>query len=224
MGKLTDILNRQGKLASIEDAWESTPEACDEDVLPKGTYTANIIKGEAIESRSNQTPGYKLTFEVTEGDRAGSRFWHDCWFTTAALPRSKRDLGRLGVTSLKQLEQPLPAIYRCEVQLTIRRDDEGGESNQVRSFKVLEVIQPKPDPFAPEADESGSAAVAEDDRPTASVASEKSTDESIVASTNTEKRPAARRRKKAVKKNKKKAVGKPAAANKLPAGGSPNEL
>ncbi|MDA9857488.1 DUF669 domain-containing protein [Rubripirellula sp.] len=149
MGKLSDILRAHGTLGDIESAWQSTDAAGDYDVLPKGEYVADIIKGDAIESRSKGTPGYRLTFEVADGDHAGARFWHECWFTEAALSRTKRDLAKLGVTDLRQLEQPLPAVFRCKVKLAIRRDDDGNENNRVRRFDVLEVVTPEPDPFAP---------------------------------------------------------------------------
>lgn len=149
MGKLSDILREQGKLDTIESAWKTTDAAGDYDVLPKGNYVADIVKGDAIESRTKGTPGYRLTFEVADGDHTGSRFWHECWVTERALSRTKRDLAKLGVTDLKQLEQPLPAVFRCKVKLAIRRDDDGNENNRVRRFDVVEVIKPQPDPFAP---------------------------------------------------------------------------
>jgi hypothetical protein len=153
MGKLTDILRAHGTLGDIESAWKSTDAAAEYDVLPKGEYLAEIVKGDAIESRTKGTPGYRLTFEVADGDHAGSRFWHECWFTEAALSRTKRDLAKLGVTDLRQLEQPLPAVFRCKVKLAIRRDDDGNEGNRVRRFDVLDIIQPEPDAFAPPATE-----------------------------------------------------------------------
>ncbi len=54
------------------------------------------------------------------------------------------------MTDLRQLEQPLPAVFRCKVKLAIRRDDDGNENNRVRRFDVLEVVKPEPDAFAPD--------------------------------------------------------------------------
>jgi len=87
---------------------------------------------------------------VLEGDYAERRFWLDVWLTEAALPMAKRDLGKLGVTSLAQLEQPLPAGIRCRVKLAVRKDDDGNEFNRVRSFEVVGLDEPEPDAFAPE--------------------------------------------------------------------------
>lgn len=100
--------------------------------------------------RTNGTPGYKLTFKVLEGDHAGRQFWHDIWLTPAALPMAKRDLGKLAVTDLEQLERPLPPGIRCAVKLALRRDDDGSEYNRVRRFDVLGIDEPERDAFAPD--------------------------------------------------------------------------
>jgi hypothetical protein len=152
MGKLTDILGDDDG-DDIRNLWESTKAAADNAPLPAGTYVAHVVGGELESSRTNRTPGYRLTFRVIEGDFAGRQFWHDCWLTPAALPQSKRDLGKLGVESLDQLEQPLPRGIRCECKLALRRDDDGNERNRLRSFKVIGVDPPEVDPFAPDDDD-----------------------------------------------------------------------
>jgi len=144
--KLTDILNNQKE--TLTQAWEATEAASDWTSIPRGTYIARIIKGELSTSRHN-TPCYKLIFKVIEGKYEGRRFWHDLWLTPAALPMAKRDLGKLGIRSLEQLDNPLPEGIRCNVQLALRRDDDGTEYNRVRSFEVTGVDPPEPEPFAP---------------------------------------------------------------------------
>jgi hypothetical protein len=62
---------------------------------------------------------------------------------------AKRDLGKLGVTSLEQLERPLPPGIRCRVKLALRRDDDGTEFNRVKSFEVVGIDTPAQDAFAP---------------------------------------------------------------------------
>ena len=149
MGKLSDILNN-GDGEQLRQAWNSTEAAEEFAPLPSGEYVARIIAGELITSRTNATPGYKLTFKVLEGEHAGRQFWHDIWLTPAALPMAKRDLGKLGVTSLDQVEQPLPPGIRCSVKLVLRRDDDGSEYNRVRRFDVLGIDEPESDAFAPD--------------------------------------------------------------------------
>ncbi len=145
--KLTDILHNDRRDA-IARAWAETQAAGEFGVLPAGEYVAVIIGGELFTAGTG-TPGYKLTFKVGEGEHAGRHFWHDLWLTPAAVAMAKRDLGKLGVTSLDQLERPLPQGIRCKVKLTLRRDDDGNESNRVRSFEVIGIDTPQPDPFAP---------------------------------------------------------------------------
>ena len=107
--------------------------------------------GNCPPAKTKGTPSYKLTFRVLEGDytRAAS-FWHDVYLTPAALPMAKRDLGKLGVTALEQLERPLPPGIRCRVKLALRRDDDGNEYNRVRTFDVVGIDPPEADAFAPQ--------------------------------------------------------------------------
>lgn len=145
---LCDILH-QGDRESLSQAWGETPAAEDFAPLPPGEYVARIVGGELFTSRTKGTAGYKLAFRVLEGDHQDRQFWHDVWLTPAALPMAKRDLAKLGVTALEQLERPLPPGIRCRVKLALRRDDDGTEYNRVRSFDVLGVDEPEQDAFAP---------------------------------------------------------------------------
>lgn len=148
MGKLSDILSN-GSGDELRRVWNHTEAAQDFAPLPNGEYVARIIAGELFTGRTNGTPGYKLAFKVLEGDHAGRQFWHDIWLTPAALPMAKRDLGKLGVKDLEQLERPLPPGIRCKVKLAQRRDDDGSEYNRVRRLDVLGIDEPERDAFAP---------------------------------------------------------------------------
>jgi hypothetical protein len=86
---------------------------------------------------------------VLEGEHAERRFWHQLWLTEAAMPMTKRDLAKISVTSLEQLDKPLPRGIRCKVRLALRREDDGREYNRVKSFEVIGVDQPEPNPFPP---------------------------------------------------------------------------
>ena len=56
---------------------------------------------------------------------------------------AKRDLAKLGVTALEQLERPLPPGIRCKVKLALRRDDDGTEYNRVKTFEVVGIDPPE---------------------------------------------------------------------------------
>jgi hypothetical protein len=114
----------------LKAVWDQTAAAGELGALPKGEYIALLVGGE-LHSSKEGTPGYKLTFRVAEGEFAGRRFWHDLWLTPAALPMAKRDLAKLGITALDQLEQPCPQGIRCKVKLVLREDDQGAQSNRV---------------------------------------------------------------------------------------------
>lgn len=149
MTSLSDILAASGG-DDIRNLWDATQAAGEFATLPPGEYTADIVGGELEASRTKATPGYTLAFCVVEPEEhAGRKFWHTCWLTAAALPQSKRDLLKIGVKSLEQLEKPLPARIRCKVKLALRKDDQGDERNRVRSFEVVGIVTPEVDAFAP---------------------------------------------------------------------------
>jgi hypothetical protein len=145
--KLSDIL-RNSDRENLDKAWAEARTANEFGALPGGEYIARIIEGTASTAKTG-THGYKLTFQVLEGEHSGRRFWHDVWLTPAAMPMAKRDLGKLGVTSLDQLDNPLPPRIRCRVKLALRKDDDANEYNRVHSFEVLGIDPPEHDAFAP---------------------------------------------------------------------------
>ncbi len=147
MGKLSDILHGNG--GDFNDTWNATTAAGEFGPVPRGVYACRITKGQLESSRSKGTPGYKVEFTIIEGDFQGRKLWADFWLTPAALPQSKRDLAKLGITSPAQMEQPLPKWIRCSVTAVVRRDDDDVERNRVRSFEVVGIDTPKADPFAP---------------------------------------------------------------------------
>lgn len=133
--------------------------------LPRGEYVARIISGELVKSKTNSTPGYNLCFQIIEGEHTGRKFWHDIWLSEKAIAMAKRDLGRLGVTSIDQLDQPLPTGIRCRVKLGVRKDEDGAERNRVRTFEVVGIDTPELDAFAPKTNSTD--AVPPNSQPTA---------------------------------------------------------
>jgi hypothetical protein len=135
---LVDVLNGTTrdelarKFAEAEAAGDMLP-------LPRGNYRCRVTDGELVTSKGG-TPGYTLTFTVDDGEHKGRKVWHTAWLTEAALPMSKRDLAKLGVTSLDMLDRPLPAGFVCDVKVALRVDDDGAERNRVVSFSVVEVL------------------------------------------------------------------------------------
>jgi len=146
---------------NLNRAWDETAAAEEFAPLPAGEYVARIAAGELIVS-SKGTPGFKLTFQILEGEHARRFFWHDIWLTPAALPMAKRDLAKFGITTPEQLEYAFPPGFRCKVSLALRREDDGTERNRVRGFSVLGVDSPESDPFAPADSEPGSPTVPDD--------------------------------------------------------------
>lgn len=148
--RLADILN--GGDDSLRHQWDSTEAADDFAPLPAGTYEAHLHSVELFQSKTNQTPGVKLRFDVADGDYAGQAIYHDLWLTPAALPQTKRDSLKLGLDSLEAIENAsiAPGRIRCAVRVTLRTADDGTPYNRVRGFDVLRVDDGlEPDMFAP---------------------------------------------------------------------------
>lgn len=166
----------------LETAWKTTEAADEYTPLPSGEYNTHIVAGELTQSR-NKKPGYKLTFEVLEGEHSGRRIWHDIWLTEPAIPMAKRDLAKLGVpvkdfvNMMKCLEKPLPQGIRCMVRLAVRTDDDGNKRNRVQTFTVLDIDKPVRNAFHPDVvSEEG----AEDSTPDSAVEEEEPDGENAV--------------------------------------------
>lgn len=98
---------------------------------------------------STPVPPLQQAIERLDTDYRDRKLWLDCWLTPAALPQSKRDLAKLGITSPAQMEQPLPKWIRCNVTAVVRRDDDGIERNKVQTFEAVGIDTPEADAFAP---------------------------------------------------------------------------
>ena len=116
--------------------------------MPSGEYRCSIASGELFNAKKG-TPGYKLKLVVVQGDYVDRVVWHDIWLSEAALSMAKRDLGKLGITSLEQLERPLPEGIIVNAKVALRRDDDGKEYNRVTRLDVIAIETPEPEPFAP---------------------------------------------------------------------------
>jgi hypothetical protein len=153
--RLSDILLNSER-DRLEQLWKTTTAAPDLKPLPTGTYRCRIVDGKLFTSR-NGKHGYKLTLEVQEGEHAGRPLWHDLWLTDDALKYALRDLKKLGVESLGQLDHPLPAGIIIEANVVLKRGDDGAERNELGNmhpFDVVDIDPPKPDPFAPSGPET----------------------------------------------------------------------
>jgi hypothetical protein len=153
LNRFSDIL-QENNLADLERAFRECKAADNLAPLPSGTYEAHIIDGTLGTSRSKGTPFYKLTFRVCDGEHKGRRFWHDVYLTAPAMPLAKRDLAKMGIQRLEQLQQPLPQGICCRVKLALRSHDDGTQYNHVSAFDVIRYDKPEIDPFALDDDDA----------------------------------------------------------------------
>jgi hypothetical protein len=126
--------------------WNETEAAQEYVPLAAGKYQCRLLSGQ-LGKTPKGTPFYRLLFEVIGGAHDGERVAYRVWLTPNAIPYAKRDLKRLNITEIKQLEQPVPQGLLCEVTVALRTADDGSEFNRVKMFAV--VGNEAPDPFAP---------------------------------------------------------------------------
>jgi hypothetical protein len=153
MGKFSDSLGEPepgSQTGDLESLWNSAEAAPELRPLPAGKYDCRVAGIERFKGRRNATPGVKITFAVADGQFANRRLWADYWLTPAAIGQTKRELAKLGITELAQVENPNPAAIRrirCRVAATLRTADDGTEFNAVRSFVVTGIDPETVDPF-----------------------------------------------------------------------------
>lgn len=141
--RLIDILNGESR-EDLARRFEETEAAPEYTPVPKGVYSAELSSGELTTSAAG-TPGFNLGFTIREGECKGQRVWHTLWLTPAAMPMTKRDLAKLGIERLDQLERPVPPGIICQLSVAVRTDDDGETRNRVTRYEVVEV---RPDPTA----------------------------------------------------------------------------
>jgi hypothetical protein len=86
------------------------------------------------------------------------------YFTTDALPYTKRDLSKLGIDSKTKLLQPFPSNRLvCKLTVALRKQDDGTERNEVKNLEVIRVQEPPDDPFTPKDEQENGRVVQEGD-------------------------------------------------------------
>lgn len=146
---LSNILSAADRNA-LEQLWATTTAAPEFTPLPSGQYLAHVEGGRLFTAETG-TRGFELTFRIAEGEHLGRTVRHRLWLTAAAMPMTKRELARIGINSIAQLDQPVPpSRIRCRIQVVARTSESGEVFNEVRNFKVVAIDDPHPEPFAPE--------------------------------------------------------------------------
>lgn len=143
--KLADILQGSSSDDWAKD-WETIEAAPERKPIPPGEYLCRTVEAKRFKSAKGKH-GYKVTLEIIEGEHEGRLLWLDFWLTKPALPWTKRELKKLGITDPKQLDRPLPAVLEIKAKVVVQ-DDNGEMFNKVDRFNVIGIA--KGDAFEPE--------------------------------------------------------------------------
>lgn len=125
--------------------------------VPAGFYHAKVLKGEMIQTRAG-ADGYRMRFEILEGDFAGHTLARTWTFTPKALPYAKRDLAAFGLTTAAQLLAPFPPALQvvvCKLTVALQRGDDGLERNDIKRIDVLRITNHPAAEFAIGTSEGG---------------------------------------------------------------------
>jgi hypothetical protein len=125
-----DVL-REDEWDDLARLYEETEAAPDPEPIPAGDYKARLVGGKMIRSTEKGTRGYRVAFEIVEGEYSGRRVWDTSWLTREAMPTTKRKLAPLGITSLDRLREALPENLFCTLKVAVRREDDGSLWNRV---------------------------------------------------------------------------------------------
>ena len=85
--------------------------------LPAGVYTARVVESTRTGGDAAK-PGYRVTFEVTDGPHAGCRVHHVLWLTERAEPWSRAWAGMFGVESPDRLGEGQLVDYRARIRVS----------------------------------------------------------------------------------------------------------
>lgn len=141
--------NNDGDDKNLESLWNSSQPAPDDEPVPRGNYLTKIVEGKRGQA-NNGTKFYQTKHIIQDGDRTGQAVFQKYWLTNNAMPRTRRELAKHGITSFEQLDSPLPAELVCETRIVIEESDDGYRSNKIVRLKVVRVEEKRADPFAPE--------------------------------------------------------------------------
>lgn len=133
----------------VDTLFERTEAAQGFEVLPSGSYDAIAEHGEKFQSK-NGTPGYKIRFRIQGGAHDGSAVWDDLWLTQKAMPRTKAELAKFGITTAATLNAPIPPGRLCRLVVVQKTADNGWVGNEVKRFEIIKILEPTKDPFAPQ--------------------------------------------------------------------------
>jgi len=106
--------------------------------LPPGAYSGTLTMSRIVRSLRTRNVGVALYWDV-QLRHSKKRVWRTLWLSPAALSRTKRELGRLGVRTLADLDNdpPVPAGALCKLVIADRRDRDGYVESRIVHWEVL---------------------------------------------------------------------------------------
>ena len=120
----------------LQKLWDETEAAPDYTPVPAGNYDVRLVKMHSGKS-GRGTDYVNMELRILEGEYAGRSLRHTLYLTKKAIPYTKRDLAKFGVTSMAQVDGPTPKGLRFRVWVSGRSSDDGRSFNKITAFQFL---------------------------------------------------------------------------------------
>lgn len=104
-----------------------------------GTYTGTLVMSCIVRSVNTKNIGVALYWDIHYDTYIKRRVWRTLWLSQAALPYTKRELRRLGVRTLADLDNdpPVPLGAICRLVIAEVEDPGGCREHRIVRWQVL---------------------------------------------------------------------------------------
>jgi hypothetical protein len=108
--------------------------------VPPGTYTGKLTDSRIVRSLRTKNVGVTLLWEIL-GQARTTWVRRTLWLSAGALPHTKRDLARLGVRTLADLDNdpPVRPGVMCRFVIADRRSSDGYVEPRIVAWEVLSI-------------------------------------------------------------------------------------
>lgn len=128
---------------------DTMPEGMSFSPLPVGDYVCSVKKTEVKATKAGDGQYIKLDLEVAQGDYAGRKLFAQIIFQHPSQQSVEIGLANLnklcecaGIPNISDSNELLGTV--CAVNLTIRKDQNGGDRNEVKYYMLPTEAKPSP--------------------------------------------------------------------------------
>lgn len=117
------------------------------DPIPAGVYVAQIVESDVKPTKNGSGQYAQFTLEVLDGPCKGRKVW-----SRINVRNQSAEAERIGQSQLSQLQHAVGVLQLQDttqlhmkplrIKVTVRKDEQYGDSNEVKGFEALAGTQP----------------------------------------------------------------------------------